>query len=72
MRESRVVIAGSSGFLGTALTRDLLGAGFEVVVLTRTPRKRSDGAVEIAWDGKTAGDWVSSIDGAWAIVNLAG
>jgi uncharacterized protein (TIGR01777 family) len=72
MPEGRVVIAGGTGFLGTALTRDLLDAGNEVVVLTRTPRKRTDGAVEMAWDGRTAGDWVATVDGARAIVNLAG
>jgi uncharacterized protein (TIGR01777 family) len=72
MKNSRVVIAGGSGFLGASLARDLLSAGCEVVVLTRTPRKRSDGAVEIAWDGRTSGDWIRSIDGARAIVNLTG
>jgi uncharacterized protein (TIGR01777 family) len=68
----RVVIAGGTGFLGRPLATAL---GPDVVILTRgagrpagTPRTRV-----LQWipDG-TAGPWASVIDGADAVVNLAG
>ncbi len=68
----RVILAGGSGFIGGALTPRLLSAGYEVVILTRTPSRDQDGVLSVAWDGKTMGDWVPFIDGAAAIVNLTG
>lgn len=64
----RIVLAGGSGFLGRALQKDLESAGYETVVLTRSPRRRGD----VAWDGKTVGDWVSTLEGSQAVVNLTG
>ncbi len=72
MNKKRVVLAGGSGFLGRALAPKLLVKSYEVVVLTRSPREREDGVKEVAWNGKTLGDWVSYLDGAHAVVNLAG
>ena len=68
----RIVLAGGSGFIGRALTQEFLARGFEVVVLTRSPRQRAEGVCEAAWDGKPAGEWGSFLDGAEAIINLAG
>ena len=72
MNKKRVVLAGGSGFLGRALARKLLVKNYEVVVLARSPREREDGVKEIAWNGKSLGDWVRYVDGAHAVVNLAG
>ncbi len=72
MSKKRVVLAGGSGFLGRALAKELIARDYEVVVLTRTPQLRSDGAKEMAWDGKTSGEWIQFLDGAEAVVNLAG
>ena len=68
----KVVIAGGTGFLGTALTRSLLADGHDVVVLSRRVGARSQARV-VTWvpDGDT-GDWMREIDGADAVVNLAG
>lgn len=68
----RVVLAGGSGFLGNAIARPLLARDYEVVVLTRSPRKRNDGVREIAWDGRTLGIWVQYLNDAHAVVNLTG
>lgn len=64
-----VVVAGGTGFLGTPLVARLRAERCVVKVLTRQAR----GADEIAWipDG-TAGGWASAVDGADAVVNLAG
>ena len=65
----RVIIAGGSGFLGSALTRALRGSGHEVLVLARRVR----GAGQVAWNpDDTSGEWVARIDGADAVINLAG
>ena len=72
MNKKRVVLAGGSGFLGRALAKELLLRNYEVVVLTRSPRERSDGAKEIVWDGKYIGEWIQFLDGAEAVINLAG
>jgi uncharacterized protein (TIGR01777 family) len=71
-REKRMVIAGGSGFLGRALAKELRVRNCEVVVLTRSPRVCEDGIKEIWWDGKNPGEWIQFLDGAEAVVNLAG
>jgi uncharacterized protein (TIGR01777 family) len=68
----RIVIAGGSGFIGRALAEEFSTRGFEVVVLTRSPRLRMDGVREVAWDGATVGGWIQWLDGAEAVINLAG
>ncbi|RYG74610.1 DUF1731 domain-containing protein [bacterium] len=68
MKKKRVVLAGGSGFLGRALQADLESAGYETVVLTRSPRRVGD----VRWDGKTVGEWATHLEGAYAVVNLAG
>ena len=72
MSKKRIVIAGGSGFLGTALADELVGRGCEVIVLTRRARRRSDGVREVVWDGEHAGDWIQFLDGVDAVVNLTG
>ena len=71
----RVVIAGGSGFLGSALTERLLADGHQVVLLSREagesggrPNLR---ATRWAPNGD-AGAWAAELDGADAVVNLAG
>ena len=72
MNGKRIIIAGGSGFIGSALAKELLARGCEAVVLTRMPRARTNGAHEVEWDGVNAGEWVNCLDGAAAVVNLAG
>jgi uncharacterized protein (TIGR01777 family) len=68
----RIVIAGGRGFIGTALAGNFSARQYAVVLLTRSPHERADGIGEAAWDGKNPGDWVHFLDGAEAIINLAG
>jgi len=72
MKTKRVILAGGTGFIGGCLAVELLRHGFEIVVLTRSPRLRADGIREVAWDGKTPGDWSRELEGATAVINLAG
>ena len=70
--KKRVLLAGGSGFLGGRLARELLARNYEVVVLTRSPRERRDGVREAEWSGAHIGEWIKFLDGAEAVVNLAG
>ncbi|HEU5100560.1 MAG TPA: TIGR01777 family oxidoreductase [Roseiflexaceae bacterium] len=72
----RVVIAGATGTIGRALCRQLLAKGYQVVVFSRDPQKarRSvpDAAEYVAWQPSESGPWAAAIDGAHAVINLAG
>lgn len=67
----RIVVAGGSGFLGRPLCAALASQGHEVVVLTRRPAHGSRSHVGWAPDG-TSGEWATVLNGAGAVVNLAG
>src|SRR5690348_4589169 len=70
---NRIVVAGGSGFVGSFLTRSLVSGNNEVAVLTRSPRAFASQPIrQIQWDGRTLGDWVKELDGAGALINLAG
>ncbi|WP_028063025.1 epimerase [Solirubrobacter soli] len=58
----KIVLAGGTGQIGRVLARAF--ADDEVVVLARSSGTR--------WDGRTLGPWASALDGADALINLAG
>jgi uncharacterized protein (TIGR01777 family) len=66
----KIVIPGGSGQIGTILARAFHAAGNDVVVLSRCPHHCAWRVVE--WDGTTPGAWYGEIDGADAVINLAG
>jgi NAD dependent epimerase/dehydratase family enzyme len=67
----KIVMPGGAGQVGTLLARSFCREGHEVVVLSRTPAAAPWRMV--GWDGRTAkGAWASEIDGADAVINLAG
>jgi uncharacterized protein len=66
----RIVIAGGTGFLGTALIRTFRADGHRVLVLSRRPRHGDDRAWSPA--DPSARSWMSVVDGADAVINLAG
>jgi len=68
----QIVIAGGSGFLGRALVGALRSDGQRVRVLTRRPRDVDDVAWKPDSDDQRAQSWTSEIDGADAVINLAG
>jgi uncharacterized protein len=70
MRAMRIAIPGGSGQVGTVLARAFHAEGHEVVVLSRQPAAAPWRVV--AWDARTLGDWAREIDGADAVINLAG
>jgi uncharacterized protein (TIGR01777 family) len=78
----RIVVSGGTGFVGRALCHALVGRGEEVTVLTRgEARDLPHACAECGAGGKVAfatwtpdrpGPWMDAIDGADAVVQLAG
>lgn len=58
----KIVLAGGTGQIGAILKRAF--AGDELVVIARSG--------DVRWDGRTLGPWVESLEGADALINLAG
>ena len=69
---NKLILAGGSGFLGGELAKHFTALGWSVVIITRSPKSRTDGVREIAWDAKSLGDWVYELEDATAVVNLTG
>ena len=65
----KVLIAGGTGFLGSALTRSLQQDNHEIIVLTRHAPKRSN---QIQWDGQTTNGWGHIVNEVDAVVELTG
>jgi uncharacterized protein (TIGR01777 family) len=78
MTRGRVILAGGSGFIGAMLARDLIQREYEAVILSRSaarqksPNVRNPIPVTFHWDGRTIGDWAACLEGARAVINLAG
>jgi uncharacterized protein (TIGR01777 family) len=72
----RIVIAGGSGFLGSALAAHLAADNHQIVILTRQPRSADPSRPRTSYkqwspDGHS-GSWANALDNADAVVNLAG
>src|SRR5438045_3032797 len=73
--EKRVVLTGATGLIGKRLTKELLSRGYSVTVFSRNPDKARrtlpEASDHVAWQ-PGSGEWASYLDGAYAVVNLAG
>jgi uncharacterized protein (TIGR01777 family) len=65
-----IVISGASGLIGTALTESLAAQGHRPIALVRRPAKA--GVDEIGWDPAAGTIDATSLEGADAVVHLAG
>lgn len=72
----RIVITGATGQIGRPLSARLLAAGHDLVVLSRNPehaRRVVPGAQDyLAWQPGQSGPWFEAVDGAHAVIGLAG
>lgn len=72
----RIIIAGGSGFLGTALATHLAAGNHQVVMLSRQPRSTNPSLPRAAYEPWSpnghSGSWAKVLDNADAVVNLAG
>ncbi|HKK77603.1 MAG TPA: TIGR01777 family oxidoreductase [Saprospiraceae bacterium] len=69
--KNKVVIFGGTGFLGRSLAEYLRARGWSPVLVARHQVKDLDFPF-VAWDGRRVGPWKAALEGARAIVNLAG
>lgn len=85
MKNKKIILAGGTGFIGQEMTR-YFGKENNIIILTRQIKNektnRNDynslcdadlqNVTYAKWDGKTVGDWISELNGADIIINLAG
>ncbi|ATP56860.1 TIGR01777 family protein [Pedobacter ginsengisoli] len=67
---NKIIIAGGTGFLGSAIIKAF--PDYEIVVLTRTIRKNEQNIRYVLWDAKNIGNWTKELEGSKAIINLVG
>jgi len=72
----RIVVSGGTGFIGRPLCVSFCQEGHRVTNLTRSieEAQRSSGSTvtTVEWNGWEAGAWEHSLEGADAVINLAG
>lgn len=66
----KIVLPGGTGQVGTLLARSFHARGDEVVVLSRAPAPAPWRTAR--WDAQTLGGWAAELEGADAVINLAG
>lgn len=71
-----VVMTGGTGFIGRALCMSLSRKGHRVTLLTRKGQAASrlvgPSVTTVEWNGRDSGAWEERLEGADAIINLAG
>lgn len=73
----KIVVTGGTGYVGTALVRRLSAAGSAVTVLSRSSElpphlAALPGVSAAVWDPTAVGPWAAVLEGAGALVHLAG
>jgi uncharacterized protein len=71
----QIVVAGGTGFIGRPLWASLCQEGHQVILLTRrieAQRSYDSTVTAVEWNGREAGSWEQCLDGADAVINLAG
>lgn len=74
--KKRIVFAGATGLIGRHLYAQLREQGYELVVLARNPSKAAErlpgSANMFEWQAGKEGAWNKAVDGAYAVISLAG
>jgi uncharacterized protein len=71
----QIVVTGGTGFIGRPLCASLCQEGHRVTLLTRrieAQRSCDSTVTAVEWNGRAAGAWEHCLDGADAVINLAG
>jgi uncharacterized protein (TIGR01777 family) len=71
----QIVVTGGTGFIGRPLCASLCQEGHQVTLLTRrieAQRSYDSNITAVEWTGREAGTWEHCLEGADAVINLAG
>ena len=70
----KIVLTGATGMIGSLLTERLSNSHHSLVLLSRRPSPEISVAEKqwLVWQPGTSGEWERAIDGADAVINLAG
>lgn len=68
----KVVLAGGSGFIGSALVNFYKEKATEVVILTRGKSLGHGNVRSVHWNGKDLDKWAEELEGADLLINLTG
>lgn len=69
----KILIAGGTGLIGQALSKNLIQAGNQVVVLTRRQNRADTASIKyVYWDARTAEPLIALMQDIDAVINLAG
>ncbi|MCS6807332.1 MAG: TIGR01777 family oxidoreductase [Bacteroidota bacterium] len=71
----KVVLTGGTGFIGDHVSQHLAHQEYEIVALTRRAGQSSPHGLSlrfVQWDAESLGSWAQELDGADAIIHLAG
>ncbi len=69
----KILIAGGTGLIGQALLKNLIQAGNQVVVLTRSQNRTDTASIKyVSWDARTAEPLIPIMKDIDAVINLAG
>lgn len=71
-KHKKIIIAGGTGQIGTALCNFYAERAEKIIVLSRGAAKQKRNVAYINWDAKTQGDWVKEMDEADMLINLCG
>ncbi|MFW5702158.1 MAG: TIGR01777 family oxidoreductase [Bacteroidota bacterium] len=71
-----VIITGATGLIGSRISRILSDSGYTIIVYTRNARRAADtlpyAHEYVEWDYDNPRSWQHTVDGAYAVINLAG
>lgn len=68
----KLILAGGSGQMGTAIKNHFKDLADEIIILSRSAKPQQDNVKTIEWDGKTVGDWYKELENTDILINLAG
>lgn len=68
----KIVLAGGTGQIGTALIKHFKDSTDEIIILSRGSERQEGNLHYLNWDGKSVGPWMKEIDDADILINLVG
>jgi uncharacterized protein (TIGR01777 family) len=68
----KIILTAANGFIGETLVRYFRNRHVVIALVRKIPVTRVKGVKYVLWDGKNPGAWTAELEGALAVINLAG